>query len=99
MNVQNSNYVEKLIVWKNNIIITKLFENNFNKLNNEYYNLKSIFEKFILWIWSCQKFDAAQQKSKHSFSAFYIIRFRISFEYFRRFPIGFVDSIQVCPTQ
>ena len=26
-------------------------------------------------------------------------RFRMSSECFRRFPIGFVDSIQVCPTQ
>ena len=41
----------------------------------------------------------AQQKSKYSFSVFRIIRFRISSECFRRFPIDFVDSIQVCPTE
>ena len=31
-------------------MITKLFENYSNKSNNEYYNLKSIFEKFVLRI-------------------------------------------------
>ena len=60
--------------------------------NNEFYNLESIFEKFILWIWTCQKSSDAQQKSKHSFSVFRIIRCRMSSECFRRFPIGSVDS-------
>ena len=39
---------EKLRVQKNDIMITKLSKNNSNKTNNEYYNLESIFEKFIL---------------------------------------------------
>ena len=38
---------EKLRVRKNEVI-TKFSKNNFNKLSNEYYNLESIFEKFIL---------------------------------------------------
>ena len=29
-------------------MITEFSKNNSNKLNNEYYNLESIFEKFIL---------------------------------------------------
>ena len=29
-------------------MITKFSENNTNKSNNEYYNMESIFEKFIL---------------------------------------------------
>ena len=33
---------------KNDIMITKVSKNNFNKLNNQYYNLESICEKFIL---------------------------------------------------
>ena len=41
---------EKLKVRKNDIMITKLSKNNSNKLNNEYYNLESIFKKFILRI-------------------------------------------------
>ena len=39
---------EKLRVRKNDNMITKLSKNNSDKSNNEYYNLKSIFEKFIL---------------------------------------------------
>ena len=39
---------EKLRVRKNNIMITKLSNNNSNKSNNKYYNLESIFEEFIL---------------------------------------------------
>ena len=41
---------EKLKVGKNDIMITKFSKNNFNKSNNEYYNLESGFKKFILWI-------------------------------------------------
>ena len=33
---------------KNDIMITKVSKNNSNKSNNEYYNLESIFEIFIL---------------------------------------------------
>ena len=40
--------IEKLIVRENDIMITKLSNNNSNKSNNEYYNLESVFEKFIL---------------------------------------------------
>ena len=29
-------------------MITKFSKNKFNKSNNEYYNLETIFEKFIL---------------------------------------------------
>ena len=29
-------------------MITKLYKNNYNKSNNEYYNLESIFETLIL---------------------------------------------------
>ena len=39
---------EKLRVRKNDIINTKVYKNNSNKTNNKYYNLESIFEKFIL---------------------------------------------------
>ena len=39
---------EKQKVRKNNIMITKFSKSNSNKSNNEYYNLESIFEKFIL---------------------------------------------------
>ena len=39
---------EKLRVRKNHIMTTKLSKNNSNKSINEYYNLESIFEKFIL---------------------------------------------------
>ena len=39
---------EKFGVRKNHIMITKVSKNNSNKSNNEYYNLESIFEKFIL---------------------------------------------------
>ena len=46
---------ENFRVWKNDIIITNISKKNSNKLNNEYYNLESIFDKFILWIWTCQK--------------------------------------------
>ena len=38
---------EKLKVRRNYIMIIKLFKNNSNKSNNEYYNLESIIEKFI----------------------------------------------------
>ena len=38
---------EKSRVRKNDIMITKLSENNSNKSNNEYCNLESIFVKFI----------------------------------------------------
>ena len=80
-------------------MITEFSKNNSNKLNNEYYNLESIFEKFILWIWTCQVTGDAQQKSKHTFSAFRIIRIKMASKFFRRFPNSFVNSIQVCPTQ
>ena len=80
---------ENFRVRKNYIMITKVSKNNSNKSNNEYYNLESIFEKP----------NDAQQKSKHSISVYRIIRFRMSSECFRRFPIGFVDSIQVCPIE
>ena len=40
--------VENFRVRKNDIMITKVSKNNSNKSNNEYYNLGSIFEKFIL---------------------------------------------------
>ena len=40
---------EKLRVWKNDIIITKLSKNNSNETNNEYYNLES-FEKLIFYL-------------------------------------------------
>ena len=83
---------EKLRVRKNSIMIIKLSKNNSNKSNNEYYNLKSIFEKFILWIWTCQKSGYAQKISKHPFSVFHIIPFRMSFECFQRYPIGFVPG-------
>ena len=39
---------EKFRVRKNDIMITKVSKNNSYKSNNEYYNLESIFEKFIL---------------------------------------------------
>ena len=39
---------EKLRVRKSDITITEVSKNNTNKSNNEYYNLESIFEKFIL---------------------------------------------------
>ena len=39
---------KKSRVRKNDIMITKFSKNNSNKSNNEYYNLESIFEKFIL---------------------------------------------------
>ena len=39
---------ENVRIQKNDIMITKLSKNNSNKLNNEYCNLESIFEKFIL---------------------------------------------------
>ena len=29
-------------------MITKFYKNKFNKSNNEYYNLETIFEKFLL---------------------------------------------------
>ena len=58
-------------------MITKFSENNSNKSNNQYYNLEGIFEKFILRIWTCQKPGDAHQKSKHSFSVFCIICFRM----------------------
>ena len=90
---------ENVRVRKNDITITTVSKNNSNKSNNEYYNLGSIFEKFMLWIWICQKPSDVQKKSKHSISVFPIIRWRMSSEWFRSFPIGFVDSIQVCPTQ
>ena len=35
---------------KNDIMITKFSKNKFNKSNNKYYNLETIFEKFILRI-------------------------------------------------
>ena len=90
---------ENFRVRKIYIMITKLSKNHSEKSNNEYYNLESIFEKFILWIWTCQKPSDAQQKSKHSFLVFRIIRFRMPSEFFRRYPNSFVDSIQVCSTQ
>ena len=46
---------ENFRIQKIDIVIAKVSKNNSNKSNNEYYNLESIFEKFILWIWSCQK--------------------------------------------
>ena len=73
-------------------MITKFSKNNSNKQNNEYYNLESIFEKFILCMGTCQKPGDAQQESKHQFSAFPIIRlicFRMSSKCFRRLLIGF----------
>ena len=85
---------ENFRVQKNDIMITKVSKNNSNKSNNEYYNLESIFKKSILWIWTCQKPGDTQQKSKHWFSVFRIICFRMSSQCFRRFPIGIVDSIQ-----
>ena len=36
-------------------MIIELSKHNSNKSNNQYYNLKSIFEEFILWIWTFQK--------------------------------------------
>ena len=39
---------ESFRIRKDDIMITKVSKNNSNKLNNEYYNLESIFEKFIL---------------------------------------------------
>ena len=39
---------ENFKVRKNDIMNTKVSKNNSNKSNNEYYNLESIFEKFIL---------------------------------------------------
>ena len=42
--------IKKLRVRKNDIVITKLSKNNSYKSSNEYYNLESIFKKFILWI-------------------------------------------------
>ena len=39
---------EKLRVRKNDIMITKFSQNDSNKSGNEYYSLRSIFEKFIL---------------------------------------------------
>ena len=90
---------EKYRVLKNDIMITKFSKNKFNKSNNEYYNLETIFEKFILWIWTGQKPCDEQQKSKHSFSVFRIIHFRMSSECFRRYLNSFVDSTQICPTQ
>ena len=74
---------ENFKVRKNDIIITKVSKNNSKELNNEYYNLESIFEKFILWIWTCQKPIDTQQKSKHSISIFRIIRFKMSSDCFR----------------
>ena len=66
-------------------MITKLSKNNSNKSNNKYCNLESIFEKSILWIYTCQKPSDTQKKSKHLFSVFRIVRFRISSECFRDF--------------
>ena len=52
ISILNTKYYESpfeyLRVRKNVIMITKLSKNNSNKSNNEYYNLDSIFEKFIL---------------------------------------------------
>ena len=39
---------ENFRVQENDIMITEVSKNNSNELNNEYYNLESIFEKFIL---------------------------------------------------
>ena len=54
ISILNTNYYEspfeKLRGRKNDIMITKLSENNSNKSNNEYYNLENIFAKFILCI-------------------------------------------------
>ena len=76
-------------------MITKVSKNNSNKSKNEHYNLESIFEKLILWIWTCQKPSDAQQKSKHSVSIFCIIHFRMSPECFRRFPICFSRFLNI----
>ena len=38
---------ENFRVRKNAITVTKLSKNNYHKLNNKYYNLDSVFEKFI----------------------------------------------------
>ena len=39
---------EKLRIPRNDNMITQLSKNNSNKSYNEYYNLRSIFKKFIL---------------------------------------------------
>ena len=41
---------EKFRIRKKDVMITKDSKINSNKLNNEYYNVESIFEKFILRI-------------------------------------------------
>ena len=43
-------------------MITKLCKHNSDKSNNEYYDHESVFEKSILWIWTCHKPGDAQQK-------------------------------------
>ena len=52
LSILNAKYYEsafeKLKVRKYDIMINKLSKNNSNEPNNEYYNLESIFEKFIL---------------------------------------------------
>ena len=52
LNTKYESPFENFRVRKNDIMITKISKNNPNKSNNEYYNLESIFEKFILWIWT-----------------------------------------------
>ena len=48
MSILNTKYYESpfknIRVRKNDIMITKVSKNNYNKSNNEYYNLESIFE-------------------------------------------------------
>ena len=55
ISILNTKYYESPFenfgVRKNDIMITEISKNNSNKLNNEYYNLESIFEKFILLVY------------------------------------------------
>ena len=39
---------ENFKVRKNDVMITKVSKNNYNKSNNEYYNLESILGKFLI---------------------------------------------------
>ena len=59
ISILNTKYYESLFknlrVRKNDIMITKLSDNNFNVLNNEYHKIGSIFKKSILWILLRQK--------------------------------------------
>ena len=80
---------------RTNDTISKFSKNNSNKSNNEYYKSESIFEKFMSLLETWRR----AAKIETSIFGYHIIRLRMTFEYFCRFSIGFVDSIQVCPTQ